>query len=124
VYNFQYFVTALTGLAGIQHYLKGVAMGFRWRKSIGIGPIQANLSSRGVGWSINLGVCRLGVNPQGKPYVSAGVPGTGLYFIKNLDTIREKPPQETPSLPPVAKDINSTPSNQSILDQIKNGAEK
>jgi len=57
-------------------------MGLLFRRRIHFGPIQANLSKGGIGWSVNLGVCRFGVNPYGKLYISAGIPGTGLYYIK------------------------------------------
>ena len=52
-------------------------MGLKWRKSMSVGPIRANVSNSGVGWSINLGLCRLGLNAQGRLYFSAGIRGQG-----------------------------------------------
>ena len=68
-------------------------MGLKWRKSMNIGPVRANVSQSGVGWSINLGVCRIGVNPRGRLYFSIGLPGTGLYYTTNLTDERKPPPQ-------------------------------
>jgi len=62
-------------------------MGLRWRKSMSIGPVRANLSNSGVGWSINLGLCRLGLNAQGRWYFSVGIPGTGLYYTTNINSV-------------------------------------
>jgi hypothetical protein len=39
-------------------------MGLKWRKSMSICPVRANVSTGGVGWSINLGLCRLSSNTQ------------------------------------------------------------
>lgn len=64
-------------------------MGFKWRKSMNIGPVRANVSTRGVGWSINLEICRLGISAQGRIYFSAGIPGTGLYYTSNLNEVRK-----------------------------------
>lgn len=63
-------------------------MGLKWRKSMNIGPVRANLSTRGVGWSINLGIFRLGLNAQGSMYFSVGIPGTGLYYTSNVNDVR------------------------------------
>lgn len=71
---------------------KEFSVGLKWRKSMSMGPVRANMSSSGVGWSINLGLCRLGLNAQGKCYFSAGIPGTGLYYTTNINDAR-KPPQ-------------------------------
>ena len=60
-------------------------MGLKWRKSMSMGPIRANVSNSGVGWTINLGLCRLGLNAQGRLYFSAGIPGTGLYYTTNVN---------------------------------------
>ena len=67
-------------------------MGLKWRKSMSMGLIRANVSNSGVGWSINLGIFRLGLNAQGRLYFSAGIPGTGLYYTTNINDVR-KPPQ-------------------------------
>ena len=60
-------------------------MGLRFRKSVNIGPVQANLSNSGIGWSINLGIVRVGLNAQRKMYLSVGIPGTGLYYTTQIN---------------------------------------
>jgi len=64
-------------------------MGLKWRKSMNIGPVRANVSNSGVGWSINLGFFRLGLSAQGRMYFSAGIPGTGLYYTSNVSDVRK-----------------------------------
>jgi hypothetical protein len=67
-------------------------MGLKWRKSMSMGPIRANVSNSGVGWTINLGLCRLGLNAQGRLYFSAGIPGTGLYYTTNVNNQSKSSP--------------------------------
>ena len=67
-------------------------MGLKWRKSMSMGPIRANVSTSGVGWTINLGLCRLGLNAQGRLYFSAGIPGTGLYYTTNVNNQSKSSP--------------------------------
>ena len=67
-------------------------MGLKWRKSMSVGPIRANVSNSGVGWSINLDLCRLGLNAQGRLYFSAGIPGTGLYYTTNVNNQSKSSP--------------------------------
>ena len=64
-------------------------MGLKWRKSLTVGPIRANISTGGVGWSINLGLCRLGINAKGHHYFSIGIPRTGFYYTSNISTVRK-----------------------------------
>ena len=67
-------------------------MGLKWRKSMSMGPIRANVSNSGVGWTINLGLCRLGLNAQGRLYFSVGIPGTGLYYTTNVNNQSKSSP--------------------------------
>ena len=67
-------------------------MGLKWRKSMSVGPIRANVSNSGVGWSINLGLCRLGLNAQGRLYFSAGIPGTEQYYRTNVNNQSKSSP--------------------------------
>ena len=60
-------------------------MGFRYRKSIKIGPFQLNLSKKGVGVSVGVSAgvkkARVDVGPQGVKG-SLSVPGTGINYAK------------------------------------------
>lgn len=57
-------------------------MGWRFRKVWGVGPFRWTLSKKGVGWSVGLPGMRYGISPTGQRYVSIGIPGTGMYWIK------------------------------------------
>jgi tetratricopeptide (TPR) repeat protein len=55
-------------------------MGFRFRKTIKMGPVNLNISKSGVGTSIGGKGLRVGVNAKGKGYTSASIPGTGIRY--------------------------------------------
>lgn len=57
----------------------------RFRKIFSYGPFKTSLSKTGVGFSWGLPGLRFGVSPNGKKYVSIGIPGSGLYMIKYFD---------------------------------------
>ena len=57
-------------------------MGWRFRKIFQSGPFRWTFSKSGVGWSIGIPILRYGKSPTGNSYISFGIPGTGLYFIK------------------------------------------
>lgn len=60
-------------------------MGWRWRKTFSNGPIRTTVSKSGIGWSIGLPGFRYGITPQGRKYISIGIPKTGLYYIWYFD---------------------------------------
>jgi hypothetical protein len=57
-------------------------MAWRFRKSKKMGPFRATVSKKGVGTSVGFLGFRFGVTPTGRRYISFGIPGTGLYYIK------------------------------------------
>ena len=57
-------------------------MGWRFRKVFSGAGTRFSLTRRGLGMSWRLPGFRVGVNAQGRWYVSFGIPGTGLYWIK------------------------------------------
>lgn len=61
----------------------------RFRKIFSSGPFRTSLSRSGVGFSYGFPGLRFGVSPNGKKYISFGIPGTGLYMIKYLDTTQK-----------------------------------
>jgi hypothetical protein len=80
-------------------------MGWRWRKSMRRGPLRINVSKGGVGWSFGVPGLRYGRCPRGQPYVTVGIPGTGLYWMKYLKKTgsplrRAHSPSPTPTPPP------------------------
>lgn len=72
-------------------------MGWRFRKIFQSGPFRWTWTKKGVGWSWGIPGLRYGVSPSGQRYISIGIPGTGLYFIKYLD---KREPKLPPLLPP------------------------
>ncbi|MBM3379908.1 MAG: DUF4236 domain-containing protein [Betaproteobacteria bacterium] len=99
-------------------------MGWRWRKTLGRGPLRWTVSRRGIGWSFGVPGFRYGRSPSGCPYISIGLPGTGLYWIKYLGrmshsggatTIQESGPTDplTPALP--TSSGKTTTANQRLL---------
>lgn len=61
-------------------------MSWRWFKSFKL-PVgmRANVSQRGVGYSIGFGIIRLGTSPSGKRWVSIRVPIIGLRLFRYID---------------------------------------
>jgi hypothetical protein len=57
-------------------------MGWRFRKTFGRGPFRWTLTKKGIGCSWGIPGLRYGISPSGQKYISAGIPGTGLYYIK------------------------------------------
>jgi hypothetical protein len=83
---------------------------WRCRKIFGRGPFRWTLSKRGIGWSWGIPGFRYGVSPGGQQYISIGIPGTGLYWIKYLKQKSESPgPSAKPSpTPPPRGSTNRT----------------
>jgi hypothetical protein len=59
-------------------------MGWSYRRSLSVGGVRLNLSSRGVGYSVGGPAFRVGVRASGRTYVSSGIPGTGLRYETTL----------------------------------------
>ena len=57
-------------------------MGWRFSRSINLGPLRINLSKRGLGASLGSGCFRVGRSAHGRTYGSARIPGTGLSYRK------------------------------------------
>jgi len=55
-------------------------MGFYFRKRVGLGPLALNLSKSGLGLSLGVRGFHAGISSTGRRYVSASLPGTGLYL--------------------------------------------
>ena len=63
-------------------------MSWIFRKIFRFGPFRTTLSKGGVGMSWGIPGFRIGVSPTGRKYLSIGIPGTGLYFLKYLSIKR------------------------------------
>ncbi|MCL6580639.1 MAG: DUF4236 domain-containing protein [Firmicutes bacterium] len=57
---------------------------FIFRRSIRLAKgVRLNLGKKGIGLSVGIPGLRVGVN-RPRTYVSAGIPGTGIYSVKYL----------------------------------------
>lgn len=65
-------------------------MGFRFRKSVNIGPLRINFSKSGVGFSVGVKGFRVGRSAKGKTTATVSLPGTGLSYVQNLDSGKSK----------------------------------
>ena len=66
-------------------------MGFRFRKSIRIGKgFKINLSKSGIGFSFGVKGARVSRSPNGKKRATFSIPGTGISYVKELDSDQEK----------------------------------
>jgi len=60
-------------------------MAFGFRRSLKLaGPLRLNLSKSGLGLSLGVPGLHVGMSPHRRPYVRAGIPGTGIYYRKSL----------------------------------------
>lgn len=59
-------------------------MGWIFRKRFRNGPVTTIVSKKGLGFSWGISGFRIGFAPDGRKFVSLGIPGTGFYFIKYL----------------------------------------
>ena len=57
-------------------------MGLFFRKRVGLGPLNLNLSKSGIGFSLGVRGFHAGISSSGRRYVSAGLPGTGIAYRK------------------------------------------
>lgn len=58
-------------------------MGFRFRKSIKVGPARINLSKSGVGYSVGTKGLRFTKKADGGTRTTASIPGTGISYVKD-----------------------------------------
>ena len=84
-----------------------------FRKIFNFGPFRTSVSKSGVGFSWGLPGLRFGVSPNGRKYLSVGIPGTGLYMIKYLDTFPKNSNQSSNNIPttPINKTAKPKPNS-------------
>lgn len=73
-------------------------MGFRFRKSLRLGPARINLGKRGIGTSIGVPGFRVTNSSNGRKYLTLGLPGTGLSWTKTLGSNRRNSRTVTPEV--------------------------
>lgn len=65
-------------------------MGFRFRKSINMGPFRVNLSKSGVGYSVGGKGARYTKTADGKTRTTLSAPGTGFSYVKETGKNKNK----------------------------------
>lgn len=66
-------------------------MGFRFRRSIQVLPgLRLNFSKSGIGYSLGAPGYRFTNSATGRQYRTVGLPGTGMYHVKELGTARRR----------------------------------
>ncbi len=99
-------------------------MAWGFRRSLRIaGPLRLNLSKSGLGLSLGVPGLHVGVSGKRRPYLRAGIPGTGIYYRKTLSAPRPvhtspppKPALETPWMQAVQALLAGEP--QQCLDLL------
>lgn len=84
--------------------------GWRWWQSIRLPfGLRANLNRGGVGWSWGIGFIRFGRSAYGTRWVSLGIPGTGLHFVKHLGRERRVVARQVSDCPADARRLGGKP---------------
>ena len=73
-------------------------MGWRYRRSVRLGPLRINFSRRGVGQSVGVRGLRLTRSAGGQRYLTFTIPGTGWSYRKQLGQPRRRNSQ-IPTVP-------------------------
>ena len=63
-------------------------MGWRFRKSVKVGPFRINLSKSGVGYSYGVKGYRVTKGSNGRTRKTMSIPGTGISYV--TESVRSK----------------------------------
>jgi tetratricopeptide (TPR) repeat protein len=75
----------------LQGASSAVAVGFRFRRSIRLGPgVRLNLSKSGIGVSTGIRGLHYSVHSSGRRTLSTGIPGTGMSYVTTLSRGRSR----------------------------------
>jgi outer membrane biosynthesis protein TonB len=66
-------------------------MGFRFRKSVKMGPVRVNLSKSGVGYSVGGKGFRVTKRADGKVQTTTSIPGTGISYVDTVGGKKSAP---------------------------------
>ena len=85
-------------------------MGFKFRKSVKMGPVRVNLSKSGVGYSVGGKGMRVTKKAGGGVKTTVGIPGTGISY--STDSKKKSTTKKTASSKTTARE-NATPASDS-----------
>lgn len=77
-------------------------MGFRYRKSVKLGPFRATMSKSGVSYSVGVKGARVTKRADGRVQTTLSVPKTGVSYTSTTRT-RKQAPASRPAARPVAR---------------------
>ena len=85
-------------------------MGFRFRKSVNLGPLRVNFSKSGVGYSVGGKGFRATKKAGGGFRTTASIPGTGISYVRDYPTSgKKKASGSTASPSPSGNSNQATP---------------
>ena len=65
-------------------------MGFRFRKSVKLGPFRLTASKSGLSWSVGTKATRLTKTSKGKTRATFSIPGTGISYVTKTGSKKRK----------------------------------
>lgn len=83
-------------------------MGFRFRKSVNLGPLRVNFSKSGVGYSVGGKGFRATKKAGGGFRTTASIPGTGISYVRDYPTSGKKKASASTSSPSPSGNSNQT----------------
>ena len=84
-------------------------MGFRFRKSVNLGPLRVNLSKSGAGYSFGGKGFRITKKTNGGVSATSSIPGTGISYTKNLSSGQKSAGKDTGNGTPRKNDSPKKP---------------
>lgn len=93
-------------------------MGFRFRKSVNLGPFRLNFSKSGVGASVGVKGFRVTKKAGGGTRTTASIPGTGISYVTETSGKKASAGKRTDSAAPAAQAApQSAPETESPVNQ-------
>lgn len=83
-------------------------MGFRFRKSVNLGPLRVNFSKSGVGYSVGGKGFRATKKAGGGFRTTASIPGTGISYVRDYSTAGKKKASGSTASPSPSGNSNQT----------------
>ena len=84
-------------------------MGFRFRKSVNLGPLRVNFSKSGIGYSVGGKGFRATKKAGGGFRTTASIPGTGISYVRDYSSSGKQKSSGKSSPPSSSGPINQTP---------------
>lgn len=83
-------------------------MGFRFRKSVNLGPLRVNFSKSGIGYSVGGKGFRATKKAGGGFRTTASIPGTGISYVRDYPTSGKKKASGSTASPSPSGNSNQT----------------